>query len=363
MDRQIQTQLCARNITKRYGSFLALDDISLDIQKGEFLTLLGPSGSGKTTLLMTLAGFVEPSAGQLLEYGEDITRRAPEQRNFGMVFQGYALFPHMSVFDNVAFGLRIRKVDAAARKARVMRMLETVGLAAHAHKRPHQLSGGQQQRVAIARALVFEPDVLLLDEPLSALDRNMREQLQAELKRIHKQIGTTFVFVTHDQEEALALSTRIAIFNKGRLAQVDTPEDIYARPASRFVGEFLGKMNVFELDSHDKDGDLVAGRHGDLTLRAKTAAACAAGAKVLAVRPEHMTLHVEAPSSCDLNLVSGTLAERTYCGSRMALAVRTAGGRATTIIDVPVEHPVRTLADAAPVWLSWCPTNSILLDA
>jgi putative spermidine/putrescine transport system ATP-binding protein len=365
VDTPTQNQLCAEGITRRYGSFVALDNVSIDVRKGEFLTLLGPSGSGKTTLLMILAGFTDPSTGRLFKDGVDITRRPPEKRNFGMVFQGYALFPHMSVFDNVAFGLRIRKVDAAVRRQRVMRMLETVGLTAHAHKRPHELSGGQQQRVAIARALVFEPDLLLLDEPLSALDKNMREQLQAELRRIHQQVGTTFVFVTHDQEEALALSTRIAIFNKGQLTQIDTPEQIYMRPASRFVGEFLGKMNVFGFDAQREDGAHTVGRHGDFVLRALSCAGAAPGAKVLAVRPEHMTLHVELPPESGHNVVAGTIVERTFQGSRTALAVRTGSDAAPAHahIDAPLGHPVQTLGRDAHVWLSWCPSKSILLDA
>ncbi|MCW5259805.1 ABC transporter ATP-binding protein [Verminephrobacter eiseniae] len=364
MGTLIKSQLCAEGIAKRYGSFVALDDVSISVRAGEFLTLLGPSGSGKTTLLMILAGFVDPSAGRLLEDGVDITHRPPEKRNFGMVFQGYALFPHMSVFDNVAFALRVRKVDASARRERVTRILDVVGLGAHSHKRPHQLSGGQQQRVAIARALVFEPELLLLDEPLSALDKNMREQLQVELRRIHQQVGTTFMFVTHDQEEALALSTRIAIFDKGQLVQIDTPEQIYACPVNRFVGEFLGKMNVFALDSQREDGEITLGNCGAAVLRAKSCGGC--GPKVLAVRPEHMKLHVRPPIPSTDNVVMGTIVERMFHGSRTTFSIRTSVGNSAgcnVLIDAPPDHPARTLGSTAPVWLSWCPSNSILLAA
>ncbi|MGH7069757.1 MAG: ABC transporter ATP-binding protein, partial [Acetobacteraceae bacterium] len=214
-------------ICKRYGAASALSNISLRIYEGEFLTLLGPSGSGKTTLLMTLAGFVEPDRGRIAERGVDITRRPAEQRNYGVVFQGYALFPHMSVEQNVSFPLRVRKLPKDRRDDLVRSILGTVGLQAHRHKRPGQLSGGQQQRVALARALVYCPEVLLLDEPLSALDKNLREQMQGEIKRLHQETGTTFVFVTHDQTEALALSTRIGIIDAGTILQIGKPVDVY----------------------------------------------------------------------------------------------------------------------------------------
>lgn len=239
-------QPSAQGISQYYGRFAALDNVDLDVRQGEFLTLLGPSGSGKTTLLMILAGFPQPDVRQVDEQGVDIIKRfRPRSVTTVMQFQGYALFPHMTVADNVAYPLRIRKVAAEERQRRVKHILEVVGLGAHMHKKPAEMSGGQQQRVAIARALVFEPDLLLLDEPLSALDKNLREQLQTELQRIHRQVGTSFVFVTHDQNEALALSSRIAIFNHGKLTQVDTPENIYNRPESWFIAEFLGKMNLF----------------------------------------------------------------------------------------------------------------------
>ena len=240
-------EIKAIGIGKAFGSFRALKDLSLDIGRGEFLTLLGPSGSGKTTFLMILAGFLEPSEGRLLSDGVDITNKPAEQRASGMVFQGYALFPHMSVEANIAFPLHVRKKPAAEIKRRVAEMIERVGLRGHETKLPAKLSGGQQQRVALARALVFEPVVLLLDEPFSALDKSLRGQMQAEVKRLHEETGTTFVFVTHDQSEALALSSRVAIFNHGELLQVGAPQEVYERPANRFVAEFLGEINMLPL--------------------------------------------------------------------------------------------------------------------
>ena len=240
-------EIKAVGIGKSFGSFRALNELSLDIGRGEFLTLLGPSGSGKTTFLMILAGFLAPSQGRLFSDGVDITSRPAEQRSAGMVFQGYALFPHMTVESNIAFPLKVRKKSGAEIKRRVAEMIDRVGLLGHEKKLPSQLSGGQQQRVALARALVFEPDVLLLDEPFSALDKGLRGQMQAEMKRLHQETGTTFVFVTHDQSEALALSSRVAIFNHGELLQVGAPQEVYDRPANRFVAEFLGEINMLPL--------------------------------------------------------------------------------------------------------------------
>jgi putative spermidine/putrescine transport system ATP-binding protein len=227
------------------GRVNAVDGISLDIAKGEFLTLLGPSGSGKTTTLMMIAGFEEPTSGVIELDGEDLTRRKPYERNIGVVFQNYALFPHMTVERNVAFPLRMRAFPRAQQAERVGEILDLVGLRRFADKHPRQLSGGQQQRVALARGLVFNPDVLLLDEPLGALDKNLREQMQVELKRIHREIGITMVYVTHDQTEAMTMSDRIAVFSHGTLEQVAPPLEVYHRPRTRFVGEFIGDSNFF----------------------------------------------------------------------------------------------------------------------
>jgi putative spermidine/putrescine transport system ATP-binding protein len=234
------------NIVKSYdGKTNAVDDISIDITRGEFVTFLGPSGSGKTTTLLMIAGFEHPSSGTIELDGRDLTLSRPYQRNIGMVFQNYALFPHMTAHKNVLFPLKMRRFPKRENNERAARMLALVGLSRFADRYPRELSGGQQQRVALARGLVFNPDVLLLDEPLGALDKNLREQMQVEIKRIHRELGITMIYVTHDQTEAMTMSDRIAVFSNGRLVQVGSPLDVYNRPSSRFVGEFIGDSNFF----------------------------------------------------------------------------------------------------------------------
>ena len=235
-------------IRQYYGKNLVINDVELYVQDGEFITLLGPSGSGKTTLLMIIAGFVQPSHGQIELNGKSILYLPPEKRNFGIVFQGYALFPHLNVFENVAFPLRTRKIDENIIKKRVMNTLDMVQLVQLETRLPKQLSGGQQQRVALARALIFEPSLLLLDEPLGALDKKLREELQIELRILHKRLGSTFISVTHDQEEALSLSDRVAVINDGKIEQVGPPEELYEKPRNLFVADFLGKYNIFECE-------------------------------------------------------------------------------------------------------------------
>lgn len=240
--------LTVRGLVKRYGSFEAVAGIDLEIQRGEFLTLLGPSGSGKTTLLMVIAGFQEATAGEILLDGASITATPAEKRNFGMVFQGYALFPHMSVSDNIGYALSVRGRPKTEIAAKVAEMLELVQLKGLENRLPAQLSGGQQQRVALARALAFSPPVLLLDEPLGALDRKLRIEVQEQLKDLHRRVGTTFIYVTHDQDEALSMSDRVVIMRAGRIEQVGTPQDLYTRPVSEFAASFLGKSNFLRRD-------------------------------------------------------------------------------------------------------------------
>lgn len=238
--------LVVRSLRKTYGPAVALDTVDLSIEEGEFVTLLGPSGSGKTTLLMSIAGFTKPDSGAILLDGADITAVEPEDRNFGLVFQGYALFPHLTVAENIAFPLKVRKWSKEQISAKVEEMLRLVGLEALSARKPRELSGGQQQRVALARALSYGPRILLLDEPLSALDKTLRDTMQRELKRLHKETGVTFVYVTHDQEEAYAMSNRIAVFHDGRIVQIGTPREIYRKPASFFVAGFLGGNNMLK---------------------------------------------------------------------------------------------------------------------
>ena len=247
MHRMDGFAIALENVTKAYGGHDVVTDVSLDIREGEFFSLLGPSGCGKTTSLRMIAGFVEPDAGRVLLRGEDVTRVPPNKRPVNMVFQQYALFPHMSVYDNVAFGLNVKRVPRRERKGRVEELLRVVSLEGLGKRRPRQLSGGQQQRVALARALVNRPAALLLDEPLGALDVKLRKQMQLELKRIQHELGTTFVYVTHDQDEALAMSDRIAVMNDGRIAQIGSPREIYEHPVSDFVADFVGTINVLDL--------------------------------------------------------------------------------------------------------------------
>ena len=241
------TDIRLEGISKHYGAFKAADNVDLAVAQGEFVTILGPSGSGKTTLLSLIAGLAQPTGGRILIGGRDVTGSSPQQRNVGLVFQSYALFPHMSVFDNVAFPLRVRKTAGDALKKKVMAALELVQLDGLAGRRPAQLSGGQQQRVALARAFVFEPDILLLDEPLGALDRKLREELQVELKQLQRRLGVTTILVTHDQEEALSLSDRVMVLNLGQVQQIAAPQEAYLRPANRFVADFLGIANFVPL--------------------------------------------------------------------------------------------------------------------
>jgi len=355
-------EIRAESIGKNFGQFRALKDLSLEIGRGEFLTLLGPSGSGKTTFLMVLAGFERPSSGRLTRDGIDITALSAEERAFGMVFQGYALFPHMSVEQNIAFPLHIRKVPRDEIRRRVGEMVARVGLAGHERKLPAKLSGGQQQRVALARALVFEPPVLLLDEPFSALDKHLRGLMQEEVKRLHQEFGTTFVFVTHDQSEALALSSRVAIFNHGELLQVGSPQEVYERPANRFVSEFLGEINLLPLREISRAGGSVSGLCEDCRLEvpSETQIATHAGSNgLLAIRPEHMDL-VAAPRTDAVNCLASTVTGTTYLGSSTRIALATAGGTALTL-TMPTERASLALREGPRLWITWPRDKGFLL--
>ncbi|WP_251448601.1 ABC transporter ATP-binding protein, partial [Microbacterium sp. USTB-Y] len=287
-------------LTRAFGSVTAVDGVDLEIAEGEFFSMLGPSGSGKTTVLRLIAGFEQPTAGTVELFGEDVTTRAPFDRDVNTVFQDYALFPHMSVLDNVAYGLRVRGVRAKERRERARRALASVRLEHVADRRPSQLSGGQRQRVALARATVVEPKVLLLDEPLGALDLKLREQMQVELKQIQRDLGITFIFVTHDQEEALTLSDRIAVFSAGRIEQLGTPFELYERPVSRFVADFVGTSNLFD----DVTSEVVLGRAGHHSLR-----------------PEKMLVGAGPSTEAGSRSAAGVVAEAIYLGSGVRLVV------------------------------------------
>lgn len=344
-------------ISKQYGTFHAVRDVSLRIEKGRFLTLLGPSGSGKTTLLMMIAGFTQPTAGRLRLDGRDITDLPPEQRNFGMVFQGYALFPHMTVRQNVEFPLQLRRIVGAERARLVDRTLATVQLSALSDRYPRQLSGGQQQRVALARALVFGPDLLLLDEPLSALDKKLRADLQGELRQLHRQIGTTFVYVTHDQEEALSMSDEIVIFNQGGIVQQGEPRGLYDAPASHFVAGFLGRSNFIEGEVESRDGDSLTYRVGDHRLhQAAARSAPASGRILIGLRPEKMQLLAAPPGHG--NALPATVRNATYLGADQHVELDSPVGEIT--VRVP-GWPSVTPAVGDRLWAAWEPDASTVL--
>jgi putative spermidine/putrescine transport system ATP-binding protein len=357
--------LSLRNLTRRYGPVVAVDDFSADIRPGEFLTLLGPSGSGKSTVLSMIAGFSRPDAGRLHLHGQDITDWGPERRAFGMVYQGYALFPHMTVAQNVAFGLRMRKRPKARIDERVREVLARVRLEGFADRLPRQLSGGQQQRVALARAIAFEPNLLLLDEPLSALDRQLRAEVQRELRDLNRDLGLTFIFVTHDQDEAMSLSDRVAVMNHGRLAQIGSPADLYERPASRFIAGFLGQSNFFDATVEAQSGGEVAMRVGPHRIIAASAADRAAGEPVtLALRPERIVVGDEAKACA--NHVEGVLRSRTYLGSSIAIEAEVEGfGR--LLATAPAWSPDAAQTQSAPrddgtIMLGWSTDAATVLS-
>ncbi|MGI6856788.1 ABC transporter ATP-binding protein [Mesorhizobium sp. 1B3] len=282
--------LTLKDIHKSYdGLTKAVEDVSIDIRKGEFISFLGPSGSGKTTTLMMIAGFEEPSQGEIMLAGHDLTRTKPWRRNIGMVFQNYALFPHLNVTANVGFPLKMRKRPPMEIAERVKKTLDMVGLAGFAQRFPRELSGGQQQRVALARGLIFDPDVLLLDEPLGALDKNLREHMQFEIKRIHQELGVTMIYVTHDQTEAMSMSDRVAVFNRGRIEHLANPLEIYRYPRTKFVGEFLGDSNFFT-GGLSADGTFSTDTIGAVRIAPAEQARVTARRVELLVRPEQLQL-------------------------------------------------------------------------
>jgi putative spermidine/putrescine transport system ATP-binding protein len=358
----MSAHLRLRNLVKSYdGRGNAVDDLSLDIPRGEFLTLLGPSGSGKTTTLMMIAGFEAPTRGAIELGGADLLRRKPYERNIGVVFQHYALFPHMTVLGNVLFPLRMRGFPRARQRARALEILDLVGLSQFVDKYPRELSGGQQQRVALARGLVFDPDVLLLDEPLGALDKSLREQMQVELKRIHREVGITTIYVTHDQTEAMTMSDRIAVLRHGKLEQVAPPLSVYHRPATRFVAEFIGDSNILagRLDG-TRPGTVTLDGLGPIPIAPDAGQEGGTRSVDILVRPERIrlvgpddahALPIQVPLTIDaiVNygdslLVSGTARGRRL---RMRLAV------------VP---PGALLREGATVTVGWAPGDAHLIE-
>jgi putative spermidine/putrescine transport system ATP-binding protein len=313
-------------VTKAYGDFTVVEDLSLDIAKGEFVSLLGPSGSGKTTILMMLAGFEPPTRGAVIVDDKRIDQLPPHRRNMGVVFQSYALFPHMTVADNVAFPLEMRGVAKADCKQQVERALDMVQLGAMAERRPSQLSGGQQQRVALARALVFEPAVVLMDEPLGALDKQLREQMQLDIRDLHKRLGLTIIFVTHDQSEALTMSDRIAVFNKGSIEQIGTPSEIYDHPTTRFVADFIGETNLLDgtVEAPDANGLTVSLPGNKRILIAASSGHTAGEPVTVSLRPEKIRLGTVAGSA---NSMPVTILDSVYHGDHLRMVLDAEGTR------------------------------------
>jgi putative spermidine/putrescine transport system ATP-binding protein len=353
-------ELALDRVSKQYGTVAALNEVSLTVARGEFLTLLGPSGSGKTTMLMAIAGFVAPTSGRILLNSQPIQHLPPDKRNFGMVFQGYALFPHLTVARNIAFPLEVRGTPKSEIDRKVGDALGLVQLGALADRLPRQLSGGQQQRVALARALVFAPHLLLLDEPLSALDRKLRADMQIELKAFHRKVGLTFIYVTHDQEEALSMSDRVAILRDGKLLQLGAPSELYERPATRFVAEFLGRSNFLagKVEQTSAEG-FVFRCSSSLFVQLGPELKPDIGAAVLvALRPERIRL-VE-PGSQLVNILDGIIAEFSYLGTTFHLLVDTTVGRLA--VAVPTWRHGAAPVIGGKITLCWDPDASIRVE-
>ena len=313
------------SLVKKFGDVAAVDGINLEMPSGEFFSMLGPSGCGKTTTLRMIAGFEQPTDGQILLDGVDMQYTPPHKRNVNTVFQNYALFPHLNVQDNVAFGLKRQRTSKGELKSRVAEALELVQLTGFEKRKPGQMSGGQQQRVALARALVLKPAVLLLDEPLGALDAKLRKQLQVELKTLQQQVGITFVYVTHDQEEALTMSDRIAVMNKGKVEQVAPPQEMYEEPATTFVADFLGVSNLMDAEAHGKQADGNCKLNvGDFEMLAAHGTTEVTGPTRIVIRPERMRL--EAHGTTGPNRIPGMIERPVYLGNAVQLLVRLANG-------------------------------------
>ncbi|MCI0620658.1 MAG: ABC transporter ATP-binding protein [Acidobacteria bacterium] len=353
-----------RAVSKSHGGKHAVREISLSIGEGEFFALLGPSGCGKSTTLGMIAGFVEPDAGEVYICGQNMVGVPPHRRNVNTVFQNYALFPHMTVADNVAFGLRMKRMGRSEIAERVREMLEMVSLSGFGDRKPAHLSGGEQQRIALARALVNLPAVLLLDEPLGALDLKLRKQMQVDLIAIQRKFGITFVYVTHDQEEAMSMADRIAVMDKsGKAAQVGTPQEIYRRPSNRFVADFTGAANFFSgvvKERGDGNGALVECEHGLTVRTVMERSGPLEGPVHLSVRPEMMALAARQ-GNCRQNWLAGEVVKASYLGNSMQYLVRWPGG---TLL---ITRPLSSAAAEAPfdtgqtVWVSWSPENTVVV--
>ena len=347
-------------LSKNFGEFIAVEDVNLHIRRGEFLTILGPSGSGKTTLLMIIAGFLEATTGDIQFDGLSIMSLRPEKRNFGMVFQGYALFPHMTVRQNIAYPLEVRKVGREKILTRVEEMLELVQLATFGDRLPRQLSGGQQQRVALARALIFDPLVLLLDEPLGALDKKLRSDVQTQLKHLHRKVGKTFVYVTHDQEEALSMSDRVVILNHGRVIQVGSPQELYERPTTVFASKFIGKSNILRGVVNQVDGNEVLYAIADKYFQqlVSNEKFSKNDEIILALRPEKIKIVPSKVGSNEINILVGRIIDVTYFGSKISVNIET-DSVGEFIVEVQAWNNKEKLEEGQEISLTWSPDAAI----
>ncbi|OSJ13555.1 polyamine ABC transporter ATP-binding protein [Bradyrhizobium canariense] len=350
-----------RDLERSYGGFAAVAGVSLDIQSGEFLTLLGPSGSGKTTTLMMIAGFQAPSKGDIAIDGVSVVDTPPYRRNIGMVFQNYALFPHLTVAENIAFPLKQRRVPKVERARLVAEALELMHLPGYGGRYPRQLSGGQQQRVAVARALIFKPRLLLMDEPLGALDKQLRENLQLEMRRLHAELGITFIYVTHDQEEALTMSDRIVVMNDGKVAQVGRPVDLYDRPCNRFVASFIGESNFLPAIVRGLENDMIVAECGGVLLRAATSQRPAIGAEItLATRPERLRFAERLAESDAINRIAVTVTESVFAGERCRYLLKTENGTSMVLKEAS-SATVRRRDVGDRVEIAWSVADTIIV--
>ena len=353
-----EPKLAIAGLTKRYGSFTALAPTDLEVAEGEFLTLLGPSGSGKTTLLSLIAGLSVPDGGQLRIAGHDATYAAPHERDVGMVFQNYALFPHMTVAENIAFPLKMRRVNTVTAEKRAMQALELVRLPDVASRYPKELSGGQQQRIALARCLVYEPSIVLMDEPLGALDKKLRDQMQLEIKRIHRDTGTTIVYVTHDQEEAMTMSDRICLMNGGRIEQLGTPSDLYFRPKTLFVADFVGESNLVRGSVSATNGSTVEVTLGDGATRvtATAHAPLSGGDKVrVMVRPQNITPGAQGPQT-----LYGRVVDSMITGSLTKLYVESPlSGEKPFVLSYPTSAAAKPHVVGSELAFSWHTADAV----
>lgn len=351
-----------QGISKRYGNSVALHSTDFSVRKGEFLSLLGPSGSGKSTILNIIAGAVAPSTGSILLDGKDVSTVPPRERGLGMVFQNYALLPHLNVFDNVAFPLRIRGVGKSEIQQRVRNALERVGLTGYENRKPREMSGGQQQRVGIARCIVYSPSVILMDEPLGALDKKLRDQLQGEIKRLHRDLGTTLVYVTHDQEEALNLSDRVCLMNGGRIAQLGTPDELYFEPTNEFVADFVGESNLLEGVVQSNDTVLV---NDNWALKVRSTEGHATGSKVkVLVRPEKISVLEGEESSAsgagDMNACTGVISQISFVGGMTRFELATAAGSTLLVKTISARAAERSPM-GRPLTVRWSARDSAVL--